>query len=129
MYPDYDNGVSGAAEHTDGTHNDCLVLSGGKNVTIKGNLIKATSVHLPGSGNSPTHTDIHTVVLPDGTNHAHGQGMLISNEAANPTDPTVVVEDNWWLGGLAQVAISANMSATFRNNIHYRSVYVDPEHR
>lgn len=119
--PDYDNGVSGATEHIDGTHNDCVALPGGKQIGIKGNLLKGTSTNLAGAGTNPTHPQIQA------SGYSYGACILISSEVSNPPDATVVVEKNWMYGALSHLNIKANLTATVRNNRHYRAVFVDPD--
>lgn len=117
-YPDYDNGVSGATEHTDGTHNDCVAISGGKQILVKGNLIKCTATNLPGAGTNPSHPNLPA------SGFGHGQAVLITNTVSNPLDLTVIVEQNWLMGGLHAVFINPNQTAVLRNNRIYRASYV-----
>ena len=104
-YPDYDNGVSGATEHTDGTHNDGIAISGGKNIRIQGNLIRATSTPLPGTTQNPTQPNLFN------SGYANGQAILITNTVSNPLDATVIVEENWIQGALHGVFVNPNMTA------------------
>lgn len=110
MYPDL--------EHSDGTHNDCVSVVGGKNINLKGNLFYGSSVDLPGSGTNPTHPQIQA------SGNVNGQGILISNTVSNPLDLSVIIEENWFWGGNSQVAINSNQTCIFRNNRHYRAVFV-----
>lgn len=117
-YPDYVNGVSGAAWHSDGTHNDCVAISGGKDIIIKGNLLMCNSVDLPGTGTNPTHPQLQA------TGHAYGAGVIITNTVSNPLDNTVIVEENWLWGGKANFNIKPDMVCIVRNNRHYREAPV-----
>lgn len=123
--PDYINGVSGAAAHSDGSHNDCLVVAA-KGIRAKGNNLRCTTTDLAaGQLENPSHPNIHSVVLADGTNHGNGQCILITHTGVEP-DATTIIEENWLLGGLTHINILANKTATVRNNRHFRSVYIDP---
>jgi hypothetical protein len=119
FYPDYINGTSGGAWHTDGSHNDGIAISGGKNILIKGNLIRGTGYAAPGNDflNS-SHPGL------GGTGFTQGQGILISDSVGNPLDNTVIVEENYFYGAVHNVMINPNQTCLLRNNKHYRAVYV-----
>lgn len=116
FYPDYKNGVSGAAGHTDGTHNDNVQLQGGGNVQIKGNLWEATSYLGSGSASNPSKPWLI------GQGYSNGACITIQdNTGAGITGNTVVIEDNWFKGGLSQVNIKPGLAFILRNNHHYRA--------
>jgi hypothetical protein len=108
-------------EHTspsDGTHNDCVAVNGGKNINIKGNFLKGSSVDLPGAGTNPTHPQIQA------SGYNNGQCVLITNTVSNPLDNSVIIEENWFWGANQQVGINSNQTCILRNNRHYREVFV-----
>jgi hypothetical protein len=104
-------------EHSDGTHNDCLALPGGKNINVKGNLFYGSSVDLPGSGTNPSHPALQA------TGMNYGACVLPTLTVSNPIDTSVVVEENWLWGSKTQLNVSvANIVCTWRNNRRYRAV-------
>lgn len=111
MFPD--------TEHIDGAHQDAVAISGGKEIGIKGNLLYGSSVDLPGSGTNPTHPQIQAA------GYAHGAGVIVTNTVSNPLDNTVIVEENWIWGFLSHANIKSNMTMIWRNNKHYRAVFID----
>lgn len=111
MFPD--------TEHTDGTHNDLVAISGGKEIGIKGNLLYGSSVDLPGSGANPTHPQIQA------SGYMNGACIIVTDTVGNPLNNTVIVEENWFWGGLTHANIKSNMTMIWRNNRHYRAVFID----
>jgi hypothetical protein len=111
--------------HSDGTHNDCVAVSGGKEMGIKGNLLRCTSIDLPGSGTNPTHPQLQgtNTGLGDGTAFAYGACVIITNTVSNPLNNTVIVEENYMFGGRAHLNVKPNMTCIVRNNKHYRTPY------
>ena len=120
FYPDYDNGVSGATEHTDGTHNDALVISGGANVTITGNHLRATTV--TASGVNP---DKPWLV---GGGWANGATIIVNEDAGTQTDSTCTITGNWLEGGLSQLNVKPGLTFTFTGNRHYVNTAVGTGH-
>jgi hypothetical protein len=112
MYPD--------TEHSNGTHNDCLVV-GSKGVWAKGNLLRGTSVDLPGSGTNPDHPQIQA------SGYSFGQCVLVTYTGTQP-NATTIVEENWMYGANAHISyidgLDITTTATVRNNQHYREVFV-----
>jgi hypothetical protein len=109
MYPDL--------EHSDGTHNDCVALPGGKTINVKGNLLYGSSTDTPGSGINPSHPQLQA------TGMNYGACVLPTSTVSNPPDASVVVEENWMWGSKTQLNISvANITCTWRNNRRYRAV-------
>lgn len=108
--PDYQNGVSGATWHTDGTHNDCVQIQGGSNIRLTGNYLNGTSFYGAGSivpsGRWP---------VTDGFNH--GQCILIQKNSTLGELVNVVAEKNWVRGARQQAALQIG-TYTYQNNIH-----------
>lgn len=114
FYPDYKVGSSGATWHTDGTHNDGLQIQGGGNIHVIGNYFEMSGHKGPGSLDSPTKPWMHTI------GHANGSGTIIQGNAdATPLGPNVVVEKNWYWGGLCHLQLQPGTYAV-KNNKHSR---------
>lgn len=123
-YPDYQNGVSGATWHTDGTHNDCIQIQGGKNIHVQGNYLEGTSTLGTGSGTNPDKPwALASASLSQRWNN--GSGLIIQNNVGAPTDNTVIIEDNWFYGTLTHLNVKPNMVFVYRNNHHYRTTGIN----
>lgn len=118
-YPDYDNGTSGATEHSDGTHNDCIALQGGTNQLVWGNYIGGYSTELAGNTH-PLLTQPQWVVADGGWNN--GGCIIVNEDAGTQTDNTTIIKENWLSGGLSQVNIKVNTTFMLQDNQHYRDV-------
>ena len=112
-YPDYKNGVSGVTWHTDGTHNDTCQIQGGGNIYLIGNYMCATSFAGTGSGANPDKP------LLIGTGNANGAALVIQKNVGALTN--VVIEKNWFEGGLSEVNAKPG-AYTLQNNIFSRNV-------
>jgi hypothetical protein len=115
FYPDYSNGVSGGALHSDGSHNDALQIQGGANIHVIGNNFMATSIAGPGTQTNPSKPWLI------GQGQANGATIIIQKQSSTAALVNVVVEKNWLMGGLAQGNLKAG-SYTFRDNKCNRSV-------
>lgn len=122
MYPDYDNGSSGAAEHSDGTHNDALAIQGGANVTIEGCYFNATSWAHPDSGTNPNKPWLI------GQSMANGAACIVNEDAGTQTTTTCSITKNWFRGGLSQLNVKTGTTFIFTDNKHYTTVAVGTGH-
>lgn len=112
FYPDYDNGVSGAAEHTDGTHNDCIQIHGGTNWLIEGMFLNGTghkSAYSAGDGPTP-------YVWQKG--FAKGSALIVTDDSGVAPDATGICRKSWLHGGEAQLFVTAGVTFTFTDNRH-----------
>lgn len=116
--PDYQNGVSGATWHADGSHNDGIQIQGGLNIHILGNHIENTSHSDPAAQANPSYPWL------DAAGEANGQGITVSNGQLTGIDNSLLIEQNWFSHGKAQISVAANLTYIFRNNQHYRAVAV-----
>lgn len=117
-YPDYDNGVNGVTEHSDGTHSDCIQYQGGKNVSVKGNLLMGTATAIPSSDPNPTKPWL----LEGDPRWTSGSLIVIQDNTGAGINTTVVFEENFLYGAPTQVNIKSGANFVFRNNKHYRLV-------
>lgn len=117
IFPDYKNGTSGAAWHTDGSHNDGAQLQGGRNVRLKGNYfdVQTSAPASTNTGANPSKPWLSTL------NGNNGAGLTIQDNTGAGIDETVIIESNWFRGGLSQVNIKPDISFVMRNNKHFRS--------
>ena len=113
MYPDYDNGVSGPAEHSDGTHNDIVQIHGGRNIHVIGCFLNATSLPMDGTG---TPSDKPWLV---NSGWARGACVVSAIDTDVVPDTSVVIERNWLRGGLAHVNIKVYQEFVFSHNRHF----------
>lgn len=116
IYPDYKNGTSGATWHTDGSHNDGAQLQGGSNVLLKGNFFDINN-SAPASTNTGTNPSKPWLSTLQGDN---GSGVIVQDNTGAGINETVVIEENWFRGGLSQLNAKTNVAFVFRNNKHYR---------
>ena len=121
VYPDYKNGTSGATWHTDGSHNDGAQLQGGDRVHLKGNFFDLAR-SLPAAGNGGVNPDKTWMSTLQETN---GSCVIVQSNTGNPINNTVIIEQNWFRGGLSQLNVKPNMSFIFRDNKHYRDAAVN----
>lgn len=121
IYPDYRNGVSGQTWHTDGTHNDGVQIQGGRNIHLLGNFLDLLHSD-PLASNTGPNPDKTWLSEVRGTN---GAGLTIQDNTGAGIDTTVVVEKNWFRGGLAQINVKPNFNFVLRNNNHYRDVAIN----
>lgn len=118
-YPDYTNGVSGATNHTDGTHNDLIQAQGGDNLEVIGNFLDATSYgYISGSQSYPDYPWMIDQGI--GT----GACILLQNNtgASNYTTANTKVTNNWLRGGKFQAVFHDNTGAVYTGNQHYRFI-------
>ena len=111
FYPDYRNGVSGATWHSDGSHMDCIQIQGGREIHILGNFCQAY-------GHKGDPTDVFPVndwAMEAG--YAQGSGIIVGNETGAGIDNTLVIEENWVMGGGAAIAgVGGGHTFILRNN-------------
>lgn len=119
--PDYQNGVSGAAWHADGSRNDGLQILGGKVITVRGNFLDLRA-SVPHPSNTASNLTRPWLSM---TNQTNGYGLIVQETSGNTLDDTVVVEENYFAGGLAQTYLRPNLRFIFRNNKHYRNTAVN----
>ena len=112
-YPDWKNGTSGATWHTDGSHNDCLQIQGGGNIRVTGNYFEMSGQKGAGSLDSPTKPWMHTI------GHAIGSGTIIQRNSDLTPLANVLVEKNWYWGGLCHIQLQPGTYAV-KNNKHNR---------
>lgn len=118
FYPDYNNGVSGATVHTDGTHNDGIQVQGGTNIDIFGNWIRSTSFLGAGSGTNPDKPWL----LSGATKWINGAGVIIQKQSVTaPLDETVKLRKNWIEGGLSTVNMKPGRYTVEENIISRRT--------
>lgn len=118
-YPDYANGTSGTALHSDGSHTDGIQLQGGKNILIKNNAIKQTCSYLPGSGTHPTKP----YCLAAG--YAPGAGIIVQDNTGAGLDNTVDIKYNWMIkGGLSHFTLKPGTYQVHDNHIYRDTLQV-----
>lgn len=105
-------------QHSDGTHNDCLALNGGKQVHVQGNYLRGTSTNLPGTQPNPTDPQLAAA------GYNAGAIALCTNTVGNPPDLTVIVEENYCYGAKSRWNIKPGIQLTIRKNKHYRACFV-----
>ncbi len=111
FYPDYDNGVSGATVHTDGTHNDGIQIQGGANIHVLGNYMRNTSFLGAGSSANPDKPWL----LSGTTKWINGATIIIQKQSVTAALSNVIVEQNWIESGLSGVNMKPG-SYTVREN-------------
>lgn len=120
-YPDYKNGVSGDAAHTDGTHNDGFQHQGGLDVDVFGNFFDLTATANPESGTNPAKPWLI------GQGYANGTGILSQNNTGAGVDESVKFRKNWTRGGLYHAQfINAGSGPEFTDHRFYRATAVSP---
>lgn len=124
-YPDYINGVSGAAQHTDGTHDDTIQLQGGGNVEISFNLlIASTLAAFAGSGTNPDKPWL----IPGGW--SNGACIVIQDNTGvgTFTKANTIIRGNRMAGGLAHINIKPGVAFTLDRNEHFRDTAIGTGH-
>lgn len=121
IYPDYRNGVSGSTWHTDGSHNDGAHLQGGNNVHLKGNFFDLSNSNPAPSNTGPNPEKPWMSKL----GYTNGSATIVQSNTGTPIDNTVIIEENWYRGGLSQLNVKPNMQFIFRNNRHYTETAVN----
>lgn len=104
--------------HTDGTHNDCLQIQGGAGIHVIGNYFRGTSVMGAGSQPNPEKPRL----LSESPTNINGSGTIIQKQTTTAPLVNVVVEKNWYNGGLAGVNMKPG-SYTVRDNLFGRDWY------
>lgn len=104
--------------HTDGTHNDCLQIQGGANIHVIGNTFSGTSVLGTGSQLNPDKPRL----LSGTPAMINGSGTIIQKQPTTAALVNVVVEKNWYNGGLAGLNLKPG-SYTCRDNKFGRDWY------
>lgn len=112
FYPD--------AVHTDGTHNDGCQIQGGANIHVIGNYFHGNSVLGDGSGTNPDKPRL----LSESPTHINGSGTIIQKQSITAPLVNVVVEKNWYRGGVAGVNLKPG-TYTVRDNIFARDSFFD----
>lgn len=113
VYPD-----TITTSHTDGTHNDCIQIQGGRNIHILGNSLRGTAHALTGTGSNPQKPWLI------GQGYNNGAVLIVQNNTGAGIDNTVLIEKNWLRGGLAHFNIKPAMTFLAPNNKHYRATAV-----
>lgn len=101
--------------HTDGTHNDCIQIQGGKDILIKGNSLRGTSHALAGTGTNPVKPWLI------GLGYCNGSCVIVQNNTGAGIDSTVIIEDNYTYGALTHYNIKPGITFICRNNHLYRA--------
>lgn len=100
--------------HSDGTHNDCVQVQGGRNILIAWNTLVCTGVIPAGHGGDSTKPGCPAP-------HGHGAAIVLQNNTSTPL-VNCVVEDNWLDDGNATVTIH-DVNATVRRNKFGRNAW------
>lgn len=108
--------------HTDGTHNDCVQIQGGADIWLKGNYFEGSSVKGAGSGDNP---DKPWLLNTSGFKHTNGAGTIVQKQSSTADLINVVIEQNWYHGGLSMLNMKPG-SYTFQNNIINRETAIGP---
>lgn len=104
--------------HTDGTHNDCLQIQGGANIHVIGNYFHGSSVMGAGSQPNPDKPRL----LGETPSFINGSGTIIQKQSTTAALVNVVVEKNWYQGGLAGLNLKPG-TYTCKNNYFGREWY------
>lgn len=118
-YPDYANGVSGTALHSDGSHTDGIQVQGGTSILIKNNMIVQSCSYLPGSGTHPTKPWCLSA------GHAPGSGIIIQKQGTTADlDNTVEAKYNYTKKGLAHYTLKVGTYSVHDNHIYRDTLIV-----
>lgn len=121
IYPDYKNGTSGAAQHTDGSHNDGAQLQGGDQVHLKGNFFDL-EVSKPAASNTGPNPEKAWMTTLKETN---GSCVIVQSNTGMPINDTVIIEQNYFRGGLSHLNVKPNMKFIYRDNKHFRDAAIN----
>lgn len=119
VYPD-----TITTSHTDGTHNDCIQVQGGGNISIRGCSIRAYAHPLAGTGTNP----VKPYLLDGGRKWANGAGIIVQKQSSTYAITNLVISGNYTRGGLTHLNAKTASAGTYSytNNRSYRDVAIKP---
>jgi hypothetical protein len=108
VYPD-----NITTSHTDGTHNDCIQIQGGRNIDIFGNALVGTSHKAAGTGSYASTEWLFTDAAGPWIN---GSGIIIQKNigAAPAFDSTVQIRGNYFRACKQQLTIKSTATGGFQ---------------